>query len=65
VKCRLVNKSSMKIYGDGVAPTFIDDDGSMWRFAGRNTKKEAWLFHRWQLGARDCGKNAEISSLSE
>lgn len=65
VTCRLVYKPSVRIYGDSVAPGFIDDDGTTWRFFSRTTQKEADLFDRWQLCARDCGKNAAITSLAE
>lgn len=63
--CRLVFKEPLRVYGDTEGAGFIDDDGSMWRFFGRNTKKEADLFDRWELASRDCGKLAEITDLSE
>jgi hypothetical protein len=62
---RIIQRDTMRIYGDGNAPGFIDDDGSMWRFFARNSKKEADLYDRWQLGVRDCGKNAQVTGLSE
>lgn len=64
-ECRLINKNVVRIYGDGNGPDFINDDGSMWRFFSRKSTKEADLYDRWQLAARDCGKTAEIVSLSE
>lgn len=63
--CRLVTKSSMRVYGDEDGAGFIDDDGSMFRFFNRTTAKEADLFDRWELVARDCGKNCEIHTLAE
>ena len=62
---RLVTKSSMRLYSDGEGPKFLNDDGTDWRFTSRTAVLEAWLYDRWQLVARDCGKNAEITSLSE
>lgn len=64
-KCRLVTKSVLRIYGDQTGPAFIQDDGAMWRFFNRTSAKEADLFDRWNLACRDCGKLAEISSLTE
>ena len=63
--CRFVYKQSLRLYGRGSSPAFIDDDGSKFRFFSRTTEKEADLFDRWQLVARDCGKNAELNTLSE
>lgn len=62
---RLVYKSSLKLYGRSAGPQFIADDGGQWRFFTRTTAKEADLYDRWQLCARDCGKNASITNLSE
>lgn len=64
-KCRLVYMPSVRIYSDDLGPKFLDDDNATWRFPGRIAQVEAWLFDRWQLVARDCGKNAEISGLTE
>lgn len=64
-ECRLITKNAVRIYGDNNAPSFIQDDGGMWRFFNRTSAKEADLFDRWQLAVRDCGKLAEITSLSE
>jgi hypothetical protein len=63
--CRFVYKQSLRLYGRSSGPVFIDDDGSRFRFFTRTTEKEADLYDRWQLVARDCGKNAELNTLSE
>lgn len=62
---RFVYKQSLRLYGRGSGPAFIDDDGSKFRFFSRTTQKEADLFDRWQLVSRDCAKNAEINTLAE
>jgi hypothetical protein len=64
-QCRLLTKSSMRLYSDGEGPKFLDDDNTQWRFTSRAAVLEAWLYDRWQLVIRDCGKNAEITNLSE
>lgn len=63
--CRLVYLDSVRLYGDGDGPSFLNNDGTEWRFPGRAAVMEAWLYDRWQLCARDCGKNAEITGLTE
>lgn len=64
-KARLVYLPSVRIYSDGQGPSFLDDDNTTFRFTSRSAVKEAWLYDRWQLVARDCGKNCEITNLSE
>lgn len=64
-KCRLIYREALQIFGDEPGPSFIDDDGFMWRFYGRAAVKEANLYDRWQLGVKDCGKLANIGSLLE
>lgn len=64
-KLRLVYLPSLRLYSDGVGPSFLDDDGTTFRFTSRSAVKEAWLYDRWQLVARDCAKNAQIINITE
>jgi hypothetical protein len=65
LKARFPYLESLRIYSDGEGPSFLDDDNTTFRYVGRAAVKEAWLYDRWQLVARDCGKNGEITNLSE
>jgi len=64
-ECRLIQKNVVRVYGDNKGPGWVDVDGSQWRLFNRKAVQEADLFDRWQLAVRDCGKLAEITSLSE
>lgn len=64
-KCRLIRKRGLRLYGDGVGPSFIDDDGSIFRFFTRKTVKEADLLDRIQLAVSKPSDIVEISNLTE
>jgi hypothetical protein len=46
----LIDKSAVQLYGDNEGPTFLDDDGAMFRRFARTLPKEADLLDRVQLG---------------
>jgi hypothetical protein len=46
----LIDKSAVQLYGDNQGPTFLDDDGAMFRRFSRTLPKEADLLDRVQLG---------------
>jgi hypothetical protein len=64
-KCRLGYQDAIRVYSDDQGPSFLDDDNTTFRFTGRAAYKEAWLYDRWQFVSRDCGKQAEVTNLSE
>jgi hypothetical protein len=64
-KARLVVKDVLQLYGDQTGPSFINDDGSMWRLFNRQTVKEADLLDRVQLGVKKCNVLVEIGSVTE
>jgi len=61
---RLVGNDATQLYGDEVGPSFIDDDGHTWRFTGRATIKEAWLYDRWQLGVKNASHLCTIGNAT-
>jgi hypothetical protein len=65
LKLRLGYQDAIRVYSDNQGPSFLDDDNTTFRFTGRAAYKEAWLYDRWQFVARDCGKQAEVTNLSE
>jgi hypothetical protein len=62
--CRLITRDALRLYGDHVGPSFIDDDGSMWRFFSRNFFKEGDLYDRVQLAVKACNKLATIGNAT-
>lgn len=64
-KARFVQKSALQLYGDAVGPSWIDDDGTMWRMFSRATLTEADLLDRVQLGVKKCNVLAELTSVTE
>ena len=64
-KLRLIRKDALRLYGDGVGPAFIDDDGGMFRFFNRQTVKEADLYDRVQLAVSRPNSLVEIKNLTE
>ena len=57
----LIDKESFQIYGDEPGPSFLQDDGSIWRRFNRTLAKEADFLDRWQLGI---GRTNTIVSLA-
>jgi hypothetical protein len=64
-KLRLIRKDAFRLYGDSVGPAFIDDDGGIFRFFGRQTVKEADLLDRVQLMVTRPNSLVEIKNLAE
>jgi hypothetical protein len=64
-KARFVQKNAVQLYGDAEGPSWIDDDGTMWRMFSRATLTEADLLDRVQLGVKKCNVLAELTSLTE
>jgi len=61
---RLVGSDATQLYGDEVGPSFIDDDGHTWRFTGRATIKESWLYDRWQFGVKNAAHLCTIGNAT-
>src|ERR1043166_6468065 len=51
---KLIDKASFQLYGEKSGPSFLDDDGSMFRRFNRTLIKEADLLDRVQLGVTKC-----------
>ena len=60
---KLVDKASFQLYGDSKGPTFLDDDGAMFRRFARALPKEADLLDRVQLGVTKCNTIVFINDL--
>jgi len=62
---RLIDKASFQIYGDNPGPSFLQDDGAIFRRFNRNLTKEADLLDRWQLGVGKCNTLVTIGNLAQ
>jgi len=63
-KLKFVEKDSIQLYGDQPGPSFLEDDGSMFRRFARNLSKEAELLDRVQLGFTKCNTIVFINNLA-
>jgi hypothetical protein len=64
-KLKLVDKESLQLYGDQPGPSFLEDDGAMFRRFSRTFAKEADMLDRVQLGAMKCNTLVFISNLAQ
>jgi hypothetical protein len=62
---KFIDKSSFQIYGDAPGPSFLTDDGAMFRRFARTLVKEADLLDRWQLGVSRCNTIVGFSNLAQ
>jgi hypothetical protein len=51
---KFIDKNSFQLYGDQPGPSFLEDDGSMFRRFARTLAKEADMLDRVQLGVSRC-----------
>lgn len=56
---------AVRLYGNGVGPEFVQDDGGQWRFFTRASYKEAVVIDWVQMAAGNCGHLAKIDTLAE
>lgn len=61
---KLIDKASFTMYGDKVGPSFLDDDGSIFRRFGRSLPKEAELLDRFQMGVTKCNTIVFFNNLA-
>jgi len=61
---KLIEKDSFQLYGDQPGPTFLEDDGSMFRRFSRNLTKEADMLDRVQLGVTRCNTIVFLNNLA-
>jgi hypothetical protein len=61
---KFIDKDSFQLYGDQAGPSFIEDDGSMFRRFSRNLSKEAELLDRVQLGVTKCNTIVFLNNLA-
>lgn len=61
---RLIDKESLQLYGDKPGPSFLEDDGAMFRRFSRTLAKEADMLDRVQLGAMKCNTLVTIANLA-
>ena len=61
---KLIDKASFVMYGDKVGPSFLDDDGSIFRRFGRSLPKEAELLDRFQMGVVKCNTLVFFNNLA-
>ena len=64
-KLFFIDKASLQLYGDQPGPSFLEDDGSMWRRFSRTLAKEADMLDRCQLGAMKCNSLVFIHNLAQ
>lgn len=62
---KLIDKASFTMYGDKVGPSFLDDDGSIFRRFGRSLPKEAELLDRFQMGVTKCNTIVFFNNLAQ
>jgi len=60
---KLIDKNSFQLYGDQPGPSFLEDDGSMFRRFTRTLPKEAELLDRTQLGVTKCNTLVFLNNL--
>ena len=63
-KLKLIEKDSFQLYGDQAGPSFLEDDGAMFRRFSRTLAKEAELLDRVQLGVTKCNTIVFLNSLA-
>lgn len=51
---KFIDKNSFQLYGDQPGPSFLEDDGAMFRRFSRTLAKEADMLDRVQLGVTRC-----------
>ncbi len=61
---KLIDKGSFTMYGDKVGPSFLDDDGAIFRRFGRSLPKEAELLDRFQMGVTKCNTIVFFNNLA-
>jgi hypothetical protein len=61
---KLIDKASFQLYGDQAGPTFLEDDGAMFRRFNRALPKEANLLDRIQLGVSKCNTLVFFNNLA-
>jgi hypothetical protein len=62
---KLIDKGSFQLYGDQPGPSFLEDDGAMFRRFSRNLTKEAELLDRVQLGVTKCNTLVFLNNLTQ
>ena len=60
---KLIDKGSFVMYGDKPGPSFLEDDGAMFRRFSRSLAKEADLLDRFQLGVVKCNTLVFVNNL--
>jgi hypothetical protein len=60
---KLIDKKSFQLYGDQPGPTFLEDDGAMFRRFARSLAKEADMLDRVQLGVTRCNTLVFFNNL--
>jgi len=60
---KLIDKGSFQLYGDQPGPTFLEDDGAMFRRFSRTLAKEADMLDRVQLGVTKCNTLIFLNNL--
>jgi hypothetical protein len=60
-----IDKSSFQLYGDQPGPSFLTDDGAMFRRFSRTLAKEADFLDRWQLGVSRCNTIVGFANLAQ
>jgi len=61
---KLIDLASFQLYGDQAGPSFLEDDGSMFRRFNRSLPKEAELLDRVQLGVTKCNTIVFFNNLA-
>lgn len=61
---KFIDLESFQLYGDQPGPSFLEDDGGMFRRFNRALPKEAELLDRCQLGAVKCNTLVFFNDLS-
>jgi hypothetical protein len=61
---KFIDKASFQLYGDQKGPSFLEDDGGMFRRFARSLPKEADMLDRWQLGVTKCNTLVFFNDLA-
>lgn len=62
---KLIDKKSFQLYGDQAGPSFLDDDGAMFRRFNRSLPKEADMLDRTQIGVTKCNTIVFLNNLQQ